>query len=80
MKQSTAYTSTLPVEVMNQLNDYARKLKIPKNKLIEQAVNAYLSELKRQEYIHSFKRADSDEEQIDLAEQGLGDYLRHLEG
>ncbi len=47
MKQSASYTSTLPVEVMNQLNDYAAKLKTPKNKLIKRAVKAYLDQLKR---------------------------------
>lgn len=78
MEPTTSYTSTLPVDVMNQLNEYAVKLKTPKNKLIEQAVTAYLHHLRRQEYVRSFKSASQDVELAPWAGEGLEDYVAHL--
>jgi hypothetical protein len=73
------YTSSLPPELFGTLNEYAQKLKVPKNQLIEVALDRYFHELKRQEYIASFKNAAQDAEQKELADSGLDDYLNMLD-
>lgn len=75
----TTYSSTLPFELMEQLNEYSKKLNIPKNKLIELSLQHYLRKIKQAEYIKSFQRAANDEEQIELAEAGLEEFLEQLE-
>ena len=62
MKTTTSYTSTLPVELIRQLNELSLRLKIPKNKIIEVSLRKHLEEMKRQEFANGFKRAAADEE------------------
>lgn len=73
------YTSSLPSETLEKLSDMAELLKVPKNKIIERAVNKYLSEIERQLYIKSFKKIAGDEDMIALAEAGMKDYLIDLD-
>lgn len=75
----TAYSSTLPSDLMEQLEAFSNRLHIPKNKLIELSVRNYLDKLRQAEYIRSFQRAGADEEQADLAEAGLEDFLELVE-
>ncbi|MBM2813246.1 MAG: ribbon-helix-helix protein [Ignavibacteria bacterium] len=60
---------------MTSLNHYSKKNKIPKNRIIENAVNYYLQLMKINEYVESFKRAKNDAEMIELADAGFEDYL-----
>ncbi len=78
MKNTATYTSTLSTDMMLTLSDYSKKLKMPKNKIIEMALVNYLSELKKQEYIRSFQRANQDKEMLEMAEEGMEDYLEIL--
>lgn len=71
-----AYSSTLPSELMEELEAFAAKLDIPKNKLIELSIQNYLHKLKQAEYIRSFQQVGEDEEQAELAEAGLDDFLK----
>lgn len=48
------YTSTLPDDLLQRLADYAKKLSLPKNKLVENALSLYLDHLKRAEYVKSY--------------------------
>ena len=75
MKNTATYTSTLSTTTMIALSDYSKKLKMPKNKIIEMALVNYLAELKKQEYIRSFQRANQDKEMLEMAEEGMDDYL-----
>ena len=70
------YTSSLPEELIEMLDTYARKFKMPKNRIMEQALRAYFEKLKKAEYAHSFRRAAGDEEMNSMAEEGLEDYLK----
>lgn len=79
MRQTITYTSTLSNDLMDSLNEFAQKLKVPKNQLIEQALSNYLEELKRMEYVRSFKRANQDAEIKTMAEEGMDDYLKMLD-
>ncbi len=73
------FTSTLPDDLLQRLADYAKKLSLPKNKLIENALNLYLDHLKRAEYVKSYRRAEQDEDILLVAEEGMGGYLKQIE-
>jgi len=45
------FTSTLPEELLGKLREMAKRLSVPKNKLIEKALEIYLDQLTRAEYI-----------------------------
>ncbi len=74
----TTFTSTLPDEILIRLNDMAQKLSMPKNKIIERALQIYLDQLTRAEYIKSYKQAENDDDILNFAEEGMEDYLKQL--
>ncbi len=55
-----------------------KKMKLPKNKIIEMALNLYLEPLEKEIYIASFKKLASDKEMIDLANDGMEEYDAEL--
>lgn len=73
------YTSKLPDTLLKELEAVASKLKTSKKDVIETALTHYFERIKRAEYIASFKRAKGDQEIVDLAEDGLADYLKMIE-
>ena len=73
------FTSTLPDELLQRLADYAKKLSLPKNKLMENALDLYLEHLKRAEYIKSYKQAEQDEDILLVAQEGMDSYLKQIE-
>lgn len=73
------YTSSLPDSVLSKLNEVAQTLKVPKNQIIERALNKYLTEVERQLYIRSFKQLAGDEDLLKLAEEGMDEYFMALE-
>lgn len=79
MKKQITYTSTLPDELISQVNEYAEKYKVSKNKIIEKALRKFLFEAKRKEYQEGFNRIANDPEILEMAEMGMGDYLTLIE-
>jgi len=77
--QMTTFTSTLPDELLIRLNNAAKSLSLPKNKLIEKALQIYLDQLKRAEYVKSYKMASQDSDIISMAEEGMEDYLKQIQ-
>jgi predicted transcriptional regulator len=75
----TTFTSTLPDELLQKLNEMASKLAMPKNKIIEKALRIYLDQLTRAGYISSYKQAGQDAEIMQIAEEGMEDYLKQLD-
>jgi len=75
----TTFTSTLPDELLARLNEMAKKMSMPKNKLIEKALQIYLDQLVRAEYIKSYKQAVDDENILLIAEEGMEDYLKQID-
>lgn len=75
----TTFTSSLPDDLLLKLNEKARNLAIPKNKIIEKALGIYLDQLTRAEYVKSYKQATEDENILDVAEEGMEDYLKQLD-
>ncbi len=74
----TTFTSTLPDEVLEMLKQQALKLSLPKNKIIERALRIYLDQLNRAEYVRSYKAAAKDEDIMNIAEEGMENYLKQL--
>ena len=72
------YTSTLPNQLMELLNKKAAELAIPKNKIIEKALSLYLAQVKKAEYIKSYKELSEDTDILALAEEGMEDYFTQL--
>jgi hypothetical protein len=73
------FTSTIPEDLSKLLNEKAKSMSMPKNKLIEKALRIYLEYLERAEYIKSYKIANEDASILEIAEEGMADYLRQLE-
>jgi predicted transcriptional regulator len=73
------FTSTLPDALLAQLAEQAKRLSVPKNKLIERALAVYLEQLKRAEYIRSYKKMADDTNLLDIAEEGMVDYCTQLD-
>jgi hypothetical protein len=77
--KSANYTSSLPSDLLEMLEVYAVKFKVPKNRIIENSLKAYFDNLKKAEYVRSFKKAAGETEMLDLAEEGLEEYLKILD-
>jgi hypothetical protein len=73
------FTSTLPEDILKTLETYSVKFRVPRNRIMEQALRAYFEKLKQAEYIRSFKKAAGDPEMESLAKEGLEDYLKILD-
>mgnify|MGYP003663725409 CR=1 FL=1 len=75
----STFTSTLPDDLLKSLNEKAKALSLPKNKLIEKALRIYLDQLTRAEYVRSYRQLANDEEILSIAEEGMEDYCKKLE-
>ncbi|HNU77846.1 MAG: ribbon-helix-helix domain-containing protein [Prolixibacteraceae bacterium] len=72
-------TSSLSPEIISRLNDYSKKFRIPKSRILEQALEAYFERISKAELIRTFKAASRDEEILLMAEEGLEEYLKILD-
>lgn len=75
----STFTSSLPDSVLARLDAASKRLKLPKNKLIERALVIYLDQLTRAEYVKSYRRAGEDDEIMAIAEEGMSEYLIRME-
>lgn len=75
----TTFTSTLPDDILDRLNKMSKSLAMPKNKIIEKALHIYLDQLNRAEYVKSYKQAGSDSDILEIAEEGMEEYLKQLD-
>jgi predicted transcriptional regulator len=75
----STFTSSLPDDLLQQLERMSKLLKLPKNRLIETALRIYLDQLNKAEYIKSYKQLADDLDTLQLAEEGMADYLSNLE-
>ncbi|AFL81265.1 hypothetical protein Aeqsu_1786 [Aequorivita sublithincola DSM 14238] len=73
------FTSSLPDKLLNDLAERASELKVPKNKLIQKALEYYLEKLDRAAFLNSYKKMADDPEQLLLAEEGIEDWFKILE-
>ena len=78
LSEMTTFTSTLPDNILQLLHETAKKLAVPKNKLIEKALTIYLDQLNKAEYIKSYKEMADDRDVQMIAEEGMAEYLTQL--
>jgi hypothetical protein len=58
----TTFNSSLPDDLLKLLNEKAKMLSLPKNKIIEKALRIYLEQLNKAEYVKSFKQIEKDKD------------------
>lgn len=73
------FTSSLPQELLDQLAKTASELKIPKNKLIQKALQRYLIQIEKAQFAQSFERAANDSDMLEIAEEGIEEWFQILE-
>lgn len=73
------FTSSLPDDLLQQLADYADRIGVAKNKIIEKALRVYLDQIARAEYANSYRRAAQDSDIMMVAEEGMAEYLTKLD-
>ena len=74
----SAFTTSLPDELLLQLSAKAEKYGLPRNRFIERALRIYLEQLDRAEFRASYQRMAQDSETLILAEQGMNEYLNQI--
>ncbi|MGY8910450.1 MAG: ribbon-helix-helix domain-containing protein [Flavobacteriales bacterium] len=72
------FTSSLPDSLLEKLSTLAKELQLPKNRLIENALELYLEQVEKASYIKSYKQAATDEDILIVAEEGLQDYFNSI--
>ncbi|RYM34971.1 ribbon-helix-helix protein, CopG family [Brumimicrobium glaciale] len=72
------FTISLPSSLLRLLEEKAIEMGVDKNILIEKALNNYLDELNRKEYIKSFRRMRNDKDLLAISEEGMDDYARNI--
>ena len=75
----TTFTSSLPNDLLEQLEKMSKAMKLPKNRLIEKALRIYLDQLNKAEYIKSYKQLADDTDILQMAEEGMEEYLSQLD-
>ncbi|MDC8001102.1 ribbon-helix-helix domain-containing protein [Aequorivita todarodis] len=73
------FTSSLPDHILEQLSQAAKDLQLPKNKIIEKALEIYLEQLDRAAFLKSYKKMANDPDMLAMAEEGMADYFKQLE-
>ena len=73
------FTSTLPDDLLNKLSENAQKLSVPKNKIMERALRAYLDQINKAEYAKSYRALGENDEIMLIAEEGMADYYKQIE-
>lgn len=72
------YTSSLTNTLLQRLNQVAKEIGLPKNKIIEKALHIYLTELDKAAFAASFRNAKEDTDLLSIAEEGMADYIAQL--
>jgi predicted transcriptional regulator len=72
------FTSTLPDDLFLELGKLAERFSLPKNRIIEKALGIYIDQIRKAEYIQSYKQASGDIDILQMAEEGMVDYLNQL--
>lgn len=73
------FTSSLPDHILEQLSQAAKDLQLPKNKIIEKALEIYLEQLDRAAFLKSYKKMAKDPDMLAMAEEGMVDYFQQLQ-
>ncbi|MDN3618005.1 ribbon-helix-helix domain-containing protein [Polaribacter undariae] len=72
------FTSSLPDSLLEKLSVLAKELQLPKNRLIENALELYLEQVEKASYIKSYQQAATDKDILKVAEEGMQEYFTEL--
>ncbi|QTD38172.1 ribbon-helix-helix domain-containing protein [Polaribacter batillariae] len=72
------FTSSLPDHLLERLSNLAKELQLPKNRLLEKALELYLEQLEKASYIKSYKQAALDKDILSIAEEGMQEYFNDI--
>jgi hypothetical protein len=72
------FTSSLPDSLLRLLEQKAKELSMPKNKLIERALSLYLDQLNKAAYLKAYKKMSADSDLLQIAEEGMTEYLNQI--
>jgi hypothetical protein len=75
MNKKVTYTSTLPEDILNSVNEYAEKYHISKNKIVEMALRHYFFNTKKNDFRNGFKNASCDPDMKEMTDAGMADYF-----
>jgi len=78
MSQSGVVTTGLSKDLIAWLDCYAKSMKQSKRSIFEEALRAYRHQKKKETFQKGFQRVAMDQEMLELAEMGLGDYNDQL--
>ncbi len=76
--KSITFTNNMSPDLMQWMEKYSIRKKLTRRAIIETALIEFRKSIRRREYANSFKMASFDPEMKDMAEEGLGDYLKQL--
>ncbi len=78
MSTSGVITTGLSKDLIAWLDQYAKKKKVSKRSIFEEALTVYRHQKKHEAFQRGFKRAANDREMLELAEMGLEDFNDQL--
>jgi hypothetical protein len=78
MPKSYVFTSNIPLELKEKIEQYSTKHHIPKNKVLEKALSLFFHEEKRKAFAEGIKKYGQNPENIEIAEWGMTDYAEQL--
>jgi hypothetical protein len=76
--KSITFTNNLSSDLMEWMEEYSIRQKVTRRAVLEKALNNLRKSERQNEYTKSFKRASSDLELKNMAEDGMGDYFKQL--
>lgn len=76
--KSITFTNNLSTELMEWMESYSLSQNITRRAVLEKALNDLRKSERQNEYAHSFRKASSDLEIKNMAEDGMGDYFKQL--
>ncbi len=79
MSQAAVFTSTISQDLLDWLRGYSKNTKKTKRAILEEAIKEYQIKIKKQKMKEDFIRASQDPEMLQIAEEGMGDYLKIIE-
>jgi len=74
----TTFTSSLPNELLEKLDEISKSFGVPKNKIIRLALDNYIRQLEKKMYEISYKKLAGDKDILNMAEEGIEDYFTQL--
>lgn len=71
-------TTSLPKSLLKQVDIYIKETGKKKNQVIEESLTQFLLNEKKAKFVNSFKKAATDNDIVNMAEEGLTDYKKQL--